>query len=60
MTNRRSLGAGGAGQSLTLLMLLAALTTSVRAFRPPILSSIVPRAAAMHNAALALSVERPG
>jgi hypothetical protein len=59
MTNRRSLGAGGAGQSLTLLMLLAALTTSVRAFRPPNLSLIVPRAAAMHNAALALSVERP-
>ena len=54
------LGGSGAGQSLTLLILFAALTTTVRAFRPPILFSIVPRAVAMQSAALALSVERPG
>jgi hypothetical protein len=54
------LGGSGAGQSLTLLILFAALATTVRAFRPPILSSIVPRAVAMQSAALALSVERPG
>jgi hypothetical protein len=54
------LGGSGAGQSLTLLILVAALTTTVRAFRPPTLFSIVPRAVAMRSAALALSVERPG
>jgi hypothetical protein len=54
------LGGSGAGQSLTLLILFAALATTVRAFRPPILFSIVPRAVAMQSAALALSVERPG
>jgi hypothetical protein len=54
------LGGSGAGQSLTLLILFAALTTTVRAFRPPILFSIGPRAVAMQSAALALSVERPG
>ena len=54
------LSGSGAGQSLTLLILLAALTTTVRAFRPPILFSIVPRAVAMQSAALSLSVERPG
>ncbi|HKI28771.1 MAG TPA: hypothetical protein VKB32_05025 [Actinomycetota bacterium] len=54
------LGWSGAGQSLTLLTLLAALTTTVRAFRHPILFSIVPRAVAMQSAALSLSVERPG
>src|SRR5215204_740930 len=54
------LGWSGAGQSLTLLTLLAALTTTVRAFRHPILFSIVPRAVALQSAALSLSVERPG
>jgi hypothetical protein len=54
------LSGSGAGQSLTLLILLAALTTTVRAFRPPILFSIVPRTVAMRSAALSLSVERPG
>jgi hypothetical protein len=54
------LGGRGAGSSVTLLFLLAALTMSVRAFKPPFLSSIVPRAVPMLGATLALSVERPG
>ena len=54
------LGSTGADSSLTLLVLLAALATSVRAFKPSILSSIVPRTVPMNGAALALSVERPG
>jgi hypothetical protein len=45
---------------VTLLFLLAALTMSVRAFKPPFLSSIVPRAVPMLGPTLALSVERPG
>jgi hypothetical protein len=53
-------GDGGAGSSLTLLVLLAALATAVRACKPPLLSSIVPRAVPMRGTALALSVERPG
>ena len=54
------LGGRGAGPSMTLLFLLAALAMSVRAFKPPFLSSIVPRAVPMLGATLALSVERPG
>jgi hypothetical protein len=54
------LGGRGAGSSVTLLFLLAALTMSVRAFKPPFLSSIVPRAVPMLGTTLALSVERPG
>lgn len=54
------LGSTGADSSLTLLVLLAALATSVRAFKPSILSSIVPRTVPMNGAVLALSVERPG
>ena len=54
------LGGRGAGSSATLLFLLAALTMSVRAFKPPFLSSIVPRAVPMLGTTLALSVERPG
>ena len=54
------LGGRGAGSSVTLLFMLAALTMSVRAFKPPFLSSIVPRAVPMLGATLALSVERPG
>jgi hypothetical protein len=53
-------GNGGPGSSLTLLVLLAALATAVRACKPPFLSSIVPRAVPMLGTALALSVERPG
>jgi hypothetical protein len=53
-------GDGGPGSSLTLLVLLAALATAVRACKPPFLSSIVPRAVPMRGTALALSVERPG
>jgi hypothetical protein len=53
-------GNGGPGSSLTLLVLLAALATAVRAWKPPFLSSIVPRAVPMLGTALALSVERPG
>ncbi len=54
------LGGRGAGSSVTLLFLLAALTVSIRAFKPPFLSSITPRAVPMLGATLALSVERPG
>ena len=54
------IGDGGPGSSLTLLVLLAALATAVRACKPPFLSSIVPRAVPMRGTALALSVERPG
>jgi hypothetical protein len=54
------MGGGGQSSSMTLLVLLAALTTALRAWRPPILSSIVPRAVPMRGTALALSVERPG
>jgi hypothetical protein len=54
------LGGRGAGPSMTLLFLLAALAMSVRAFKPPFLSSIVPRAVPMLGVTLALSVERPG
>ena len=54
------LGGSGAGSSVTLLFLLAALTMSVRVFKPPFLSSIVPRAVPMLGTTLALSVERPG
>jgi hypothetical protein len=54
------LGGRGAGSSVTLLFLLAALTVSIRAFKPPFLSSIIPRAVPMLGATLALSVERPG
>jgi len=53
-------GNGGPGSSLTLLGLLAALATAVRAWKPPFLSSIVPRAVPMLGTALALSVERHG
>ena len=53
-------GDGGPGSSLTLLVPLAALATAVRAWKPPLLSSIVPRAVPMRGTALALSVERPG
>jgi hypothetical protein len=53
-------GGGGPSSSMTLLVLLAALTTALRAWRPPLLSSIVPRAVPMRGTALALSVERPG
>ena len=53
-------GNGGPGSSLTLLVLLAALATAVRAWKPPFLSSIVPRAVPMLGTALASSVERPG
>jgi len=56
----RAVGNGGPGSSLTLLGLLAALATAVRAWKPPFLSSIVPRAVPMLGTALALSVERPG
>jgi len=54
------LGGRVAGSSMTLLFLLAALTVAVRAFKPPSLFSIVPRAVPMLGATLALSVERPG
>ena len=53
-------GDGGPGSSLTLLVLLAAIATAVRAWKPSFLSSIVPRAVPMRGTALALSVERPG
>lgn len=53
-------GRSRADPSLTMLVLLAALATSVRAFRPPVLRSIVPRAVATKGTALALSVEPPG
>ncbi len=54
------MGGGAPGSSMTLLFLLAALTVAVRAFKPPSLFSIVPRAVPMLGATLALSVERPG
>lgn len=53
-------GNGGPGSSLTLLVLLAALATAVRAWKPPFLWLIVPRAVPMLGSALASSVERPG